>query len=159
MSGTEENLQNKQLDTEKDGQSGTDKSESIEDLKAQIASLRKENAKYRISAKNSGSEKETISEELKKLRDEFEATKKENILVKRQSLLDKAGCVKSELVVKDIPEDCEDVEKFIDKYKEENPYLFKETNKSHGGNHKGSGKNTLTPSQQMDAYIRAALGR
>lgn len=157
MSGTEDNLKNPS-GTEPANQSGTDNA-TIKEYETQIAELRKENAKYRTTAKNTSTEKQTIEEQLKTLQDEFTRTKEENKNVKRQAILDKAGCIKSELLLKEIPDDCRDVKAWVEVYKKENEFLFKSESKSHGGGHKPQGNNTLTPSQKMDAYIRAALGR
>lgn len=157
MSGTNEN-ENIQTGTEnKENQSGTDLTQEIQSLKEQISELRKEAAKYRTTAKTTATEKQTIEEQLKVLQEEFAKTKKENTIVKRQSLLDKAGCIKSDLVVNVIPDDCEDVQAWIDAYKKENEILFKKEN--HGGSYKPSSTTNLTPSQMMDNYIRAAAGR
>ena len=156
MSGTEEN-NNIQSGTENNNQSGVDYSGEIQSLKEQISELRKEAAKYRTSAKTTATEKQTVEEQLKALQEEFAKTKKENTLVKRQSLLDKAGCIKSDLVVNVIPDDCDDVQAWIDNYKKENEILFKKEN--HGGSYKPSSTTNLTPSQMMDNYIRAAAGR
>lgn len=157
MSGTNEN-ENIQTGTEnKENQSGTDLTKEIQSLKEQISELRKEAAKYRTTAKTTATEKQTVEEQLKVLQEEFAKTKKENTIVKRQSLLDKAGCIKSDLVVNVIPDDCEDVQAWIDSYKKENEILFKKEN--HGGSYKPSSTTNLTPSQMMDNYIRAAAGR
>jgi len=51
------------------------------------------------------------------------------------------------------------LDEFIEKYKEENSFLFKSPKQNIGSVFKTSGKQNLSPSQQMDAYIRAALGR
>lgn len=157
MSGTNEN-ENIQTGTEnKENQSGTDLTQEIQSLKEQISELRKEAAKYRTTAKTTATEKQTIEEQLKVLQEEFAKTKKENTIVKRQSLLDKAGCVKSDLVVNVIPDDCEDVQAWIDSYKKENEILFKKEN--HGAAYKPSSTTNLTPSELMNHYIRAAVGR
>lgn len=164
MSGTEDNTQIPPgADKENQGaaaQSGTEtQNAAINELKTQIAELRKEAASYRVTAKKSASEKQTVEEQLKSLQEEFARTKEENRTVRLQSMLDKAGCVKSELVIKDIPADCEDPKAWIEKYKQENAFLFKQEPPSHGGAYKPQGAKNLTPSQQMDNYIRTALGR
>ena len=73
--------------------------------------------------------------------------------------LDKAGCIKSDLVAKDIPTDCENLDEFIKNYKEENKFLFTATKKTIGSSFKTSAVKNLSPAQQMDAFIRAAAGR
>ena len=158
MSGTEEN-NNIQSGTENNNQSGVDYSGEIQSLKEQISELRKESAKYRTAAKANATEKQSVEEQLKELQEKFALTEKENKLVKRQSLLDKAGCIKSDLVVNVIPDDCDDVQGWIDNYKKENEILFKKETTNHGTAYKPSIAGNLTPSQRMDQYIRAALGR
>lgn len=131
----------------------------LEALKNQIADLRKEAAKYRINAKNFSAEKQTAEDQLKSLQEELAITKKENILVKRQLLLDRAGCIKSDLVANIIPEDCEDIESWIEEYKRENGILFKLETENHGGGFKPSLINNLSPSELMNTFIRQAAGR
>ena len=131
--------------------------QEIQSLKEQIADLRKEAAKYRINAKNFSAENQTAQEQLKVLQDELALTRKANLLVKRQLLLDKAGCIKSDLVANIIPEDCEDIQLWIDEYKRENGILFKQEN--HGCGFKPSLINNLSPSELMNTFIRQAAGR
>lgn len=139
-------------------QSGTDNTaEQIAALKAEIADLRKEAASYRTKAKDTAKGKETVEEQLKALQEEFAKTKRENKLVKNQSLLDKAGCIKSDLVATAIPDDCEDVSKWIEDYKKENEVLFKAVN--HGGNYKPSTSNNINPHDAMNNFIRVESGR
>lgn len=157
MSGTEE-LNNNQPGAEtkeKDIQPGAE----IQSLKEQISELRKEAAKYRTAAKSNAGEKQSIEEQLKALQDEFAKTKKENQTVKRTALLDKAGCIKSDLVVNIIPEYCDDIEAWIKEYKKENEVLFKQEIIKHGGGYKPSSSNNLSPSQVMNSFIRTAAGR
>ena len=164
MSGTEGNS-NIQSGTETQpnnntaNQSGADLNAEIQSLKEQISDLRKEAAKYRTTAKATATEKQSVEEQLKALQDEFAKTKKENLLVKRQSLLEKAGCIKSDLVVNVIPDDCEDVQAWIDNYKKENSILFKKEVTNHGGGYKPSTTSNLTPAEQMNSFIRTAAGR
>ena len=132
--------------------------QEIQALKNQIADLRKEAAKYRINAKNSSAENQTAQEQLKSLQEELALTKKENLLVKRQLLLDKAGCIKSDLVANIIPEDCQDIQLWIDEYKRENGILFKQE-ENHGGGFKPVQINNLSPSELMNTFIRQAAGR
>lgn len=139
--------------------SGTGSDAEIQALKKEISELRKEAAKYRTSAKSAAGEKQTVEEQLKALQDEFAQTKRENMLVKRQALLDKAGCIKSDLVVNVIPEDCEDVAAWIEAYKKDNDILFKRETASHGGGYKPSGSKNLNASELMNSYIRQAAGR
>lgn len=96
---------------------------------------------------------------MKALQEELAQAKKENLLVKRQALLDKAGCIKSDLVVSVIPEECEDVQAWIDNYKKENEVLFKKESTNHGGNYKPSNTKNMNPDEVMNMFIRTAAGR
>ncbi len=158
MSGTEVNETQPGAENN-NNQSGADLNAEIQSLKEQISDLRKEAAKYRTTAKTTATEKQTVEEQLKILQEEFAKTKKENTLVKRQSLLDKAGCIKSDLVVNVIPDDCEDVQGWIENYKKENGILFKKETTNHGGGYKPSTTSNLTPAEQMNSFIRTAAGR
>lgn len=162
MSGTEEQTHPVQSGTvqQNGGQPDVDNTANeIQSLKEQISELRKEAAKYRTTAKSTATEKQTIEEQLKNLQEEFKKTQKENRLVKRTALLDKAGCIKSDLVVNVIPDDCEDVQGWIENYKKENEILFKKESTTHGGNYKPSSTNNLSASELMNSFIRKAAGR
>ena len=132
-------------------------------MKKEIEKLRKEAAKYRTSSKKEEEQKLALQTRAQEIQNELDALKQEhkNLTVIRK--LDRAGCIKSELVAKDIPdnlESSEELDKFIEQYKEENGFLFQESkNNNLGGTFKTCTTKVLTPSQQMDAYIRAALGR
>lgn len=135
---------------------------SAGNMKREIEKLRKEAAKYRTSSKAEAEQKLEIQAKAQEIQKELEALKAEHRNLSIIQKLDKAGCIKSELVAKDIPSDLssgEDLNKFIENYKEQNKFLFKAPKQNAGGTFKTSGKKNLTPSQQMDAYIRAALGR
>lgn len=137
-------------------QAGSDNTaQEIAALKEQIADLRKEAASYRTKAKG----KETVEEQLKALQDEFAKTKRENRLVKNQSLLDKAGCIKSDLVASVIPDDCDNVQEWIDNYKKENEVLFKAASSNHGGNYKPANSNNVSPNEVVNQFIRLKSGR
>ena len=161
MSGTEEQNLDTQAGSEGQQnnagtQSGTDTTaQEIAALKAEISDLRKEAASYRTKAKG----KETVEEQLKALQDEFAKTKRENRLVKNQALLDKAGCIKSDLVASIIPDDCANVQEWIDNYKKDNEILFKAATQNHGGNFKPSNGNNTNPHEAMNEFIRARSGR
>lgn len=128
-------------------------------MKKEISKLRKESAKYRQSSRTNEAEKTAIQQKAEEIQKELEVLKSTHKTLNIVRKLDKAGCVKSELVAKDIPDDCEDIDSFIEKYKEENDFLFRAKKQSLGGTFKPSTTKALTPSQQMDAFIRAALGR
>ena len=131
-------------------------------MKKELERLRKEAAKYRNSTKIENQAKLELQAKAEEISKELEALKAEHRTLSIIQKLDKAGCVKSELVAKDIPSDLsssEELDNFIRNYKEENKFLFKTPKQNAGGVFKSSGRKNLTPSQQMDAYIRAALGR
>ena len=128
-------------------------------MKKEIEKLRKEAAKYRNVSRNEARQKEEIQKKSREIQMELDKLKETNRYLKVIRELDKAGCKKSELVSKDIPEDCENLEEFIKNYKEENQFLFSEPKKNIGSTFKTSGTKNLTAAQKMDAYIRAALGR
>ena len=131
-------------------------------MKKELERLRKEAAKYRNSTKIENQAKLELQAKAEEISKELEALKAEHTTLSIIQKLDKAGCVKSELVAKDIPSDLsssEELDNFIRNYKEENKFLFKTPKQNAGGVFKSSGRKNLTPSQQMDAYIRAALGR
>lgn len=132
-------------------------------MKKEIEKLRKEAAKYRSSSKAQEAQKLEIEQKALEIQTELDSLKSEHRNLSIIRKLDKAGCIKSELVAKDIPADLdlsEGLDGFIKDYKEQNEFLFKTPKQSTiGGTFKASGAKNLTPSQQMDAYIRAALGR
>ena len=131
-------------------------------MKKEIEKLRKEAAKYRSSTRAETEQKLEFQAKAEMYEKELDALKKEHRNLALIQKLDKAGCIKSELVAKDIPSDLDlsdGLDEFIEKYKEENSFLFKVPKQNIGSVFKTSGKQNLSPSQQMDAYIRAALGR
>lgn len=135
------------------------RSSNTNSMKKEIEKLRKESAKYRTASKQEAEQRAVLEEKAKEIQKELDALKISHRSLKIMRALDKAGCIKSELVAKDIPQDCEDLEQFIEEYKVQNDFLFKEKKQSYGGSFKPAAAKNLTPSQQMDAYIRAALGR
>ena len=124
-------------------------------MKKEIEKLRK----YRFVSRTEALQKAEIQKKAAEIQKELDELKETNRNLKIVRALDKAGCIKSELVSKDIPKDCEDLEGFIEKYKEENQFLFSAPRKNIGSTFKTSGTKNLTAAQKMDAYIRAALGR
>lgn len=128
-------------------------------MKREIEKLRKEAAKYRVASRTEAEQKADLQKKSEEIQKELDALKQMNRNLKVMRALDKAGCIKSDLVAKDIPLDCEDLEGFIESYRESNKFLFNVKKQTIGGNFKASGAKNLSPSQQMDAYIRAALGR
>ena len=128
-------------------------------MKKEIEKLRKEAAKYRNFSRSEALQRIAIQKKSEEIQKELDSLKTTNENLKIMRALDKAGCIKSELAAKEIPHDCEDLDAFIEKYKEENNFLFSTPSKNIGSKFKASGKKILTPAQKMDAYIRAALGR
>lgn len=165
-------------DETKTGQTGADdktgneagtqeNGETVEQLKASIAKLEKsvakahaDAAKYRVEAKNKSEADLTIEQQIAKLNQELENTKRENVTVKRVAALEKAGCIEAELIANKIPEDETDINGWVEDYKKTHPSLFEEKKpQSHGGAYKPQKSNNLTPSQQMNAFIRSSAGR
>lgn len=132
---------------------------STDSMKKEIRKLRDEAAKYRKSSRTIAEEKEAIEQKAKEIEEELKNLKESNRTLSIIRKLDNAGCIKSDLVAKDIPHNCEDIDAFIANYKEENGFLFKTPKQNFGTNFKPSSSKNLSASQKMDAYIRAALGR
>lgn len=137
------------------------RSSSPKTMQREIEKLRKESAKYRTSSRDEANEKLEIIEKAREVQQELDALKAQHRTLKIMRALDSAGCIKSELVAKDIPDDCKDFDEYIKTYKVENGFLFNSARQkqSRGGAHKPSTTVNLTPSQQMDMSIRKALGR
>lgn len=128
-------------------------------MKREIEKLRKESAKYRTSAREEAAQRSVLQEKADVIQKELDNLKESNRNLKIMRALDNAGCLKSDLVAKDIPADCSDFEEFIENYKNENGFLFGVKKQTHGGNFKPHTSQNLTPSQRMDNYIRRALRR
>ena len=180
QSGIDQTLSGSAQEAEKQGAEETEKTEvekaltpsqkmdelirgtSSANMKKEIEKLRKEAAKYRNSSKSEAEQKLLLQAKAQEIQQELDALRKENRNLSVIQKLDKAGCIKSELVAKDIPdnlETAEDLDNFIKAYKEKNKFLFNAPKQNVGSSFKASGVKNLTPSQRMDAYIRAALGR
>jgi len=99
-------------------------------------------------------QKITHNTETEKLKKELENLKKENFNLKTLSALEKSGCIKPDLVMKAVPENCENLQDWIDTFKSENEILFKEPQQSHGGMYKPTNSANLSPSELMNNYIR-----
>ena len=128
-------------------------------LKKEIEKLRKEAAKFRLASKNEAEQRILFQEKTELFEKELAELKESHKNLKIMRALDKAGCLKSELVAKDIPANCENLEDFIEAYKGENSFLFKVPKQNISTTFKSSGSKNLSAAQKMDAYIRAALGR
>lgn len=127
--------------------------------KNEIAKLHRECAKYRTALNTTNDEKANLQKQFDELKIELEkivnVKKEQEILFK----LEKAGCLKPNLVLSEIPADCEDLDGFIKNYKNENLFLFERKKQKHGFSFRGSKSSNYTTSQQMNNYIRSALGR
>ena len=136
---------------------------SSESMKKEIEKLRRESAKYRISARDASLAKSQLQERSEAIAAELADLKQKHRAEVLMRKFDKAGCIKSELALKDVPADIalddEALSVFIDNYKKENAFLFSEVKNSHGGIFKPAKNVNLSPSQQMDRIIRSALGR
>lgn len=125
----------------------------------EIAKLHRECAKYRNALKASIEEKDFACKKFDDIKSELDSVYKQkreqDILFK----LEKSGCLKPSLVLKDIPSDCPDLDEFLSIYQKENPFLFKSNKVKHGYAFRGCRASNYTPSQQMNNYIRSALGR
>ncbi len=132
---------------------------SSKSMKKEIERLRKEAARYRTSSREESAIRLQIQAKADEIQNELNALKASHNSLTLIRKLDKAGCIKSELVVKDIPSDCEDVDSFITDYKKENPFLFSSKKQNIGGMFKPSKNLNLTSSQKIDKIIRSALGR
>ena len=128
-------------------------------MRREIEKLRKESAKYRTTARDEAAQRSALQEKADAIQKELDSLKESNRNLKIMRALDNAGCLKSELVAKEIPADCSDFDGFIENYKSENGFLFGVKKQSYGGNFKPQNSQNLTPSQRMDNYIRRALRR
>lgn len=171
MSGTENCEKTEQTGTaQQEGQTGAAespaqkmdrilRSDRPQYLKKQVEKLRIEASKNRVAAKEALEAKAALEAQADEIRKELAqlrtAHRSEMIMRK----FDAAGCLKSSLALKDVPEDCGDIDKFIENYRIENPFLFGKNKNFHGGLFKPQNKQILSPSQRMDKVIRSALGR
>ena len=117
--------------------------------KAEILNQKLRNASQKTVPPNLQEENET--EILKK---KVEDLMQENRKIKTLSSLNKFGCLKSELVAKEIPNDCENIDEWVQNYKNENAFLFSLSQENHGGNFKPSRSNNLSPTELMNNFIR-----
>ena len=110
------------------------------------------NVKTAQPEKELKSEKENA--EILKLQKEIEQLKEENFNVKTISSLERAGCLKPELVLKSVPRDCENLTEWIDNFKAENDILFVSPDSSCGGGYKPTVSKNLSPNEIMNNFIR-----
>ena len=93
-------------------------------------------------------------ENLNDLKQEIEKLKQENQRIKFVSSLTKFGCLKPELVAGEIPNDCENLDEWVQNYKSENEFLFRQASENHGGSFKPAKTNNLSPTELMNNFIR-----
>ena len=127
--------------------------------KNELAKLHRECAKYRTALNSSNSEKQELEKLLEDYKQQISDINKRNNEQKILQKLETKGCLKPNLVLNDIPAECEDIDGFLSVYAENNPFLFKKTVARHGFNFSGAKASNYTTSQQMNNYIRSALGR
>lgn len=129
------------------------------DKSPEIAKLHRECAKYRNALKASNEEKAATIKQYDDLQAEYNRvlnSKREQEILHKLQL---KGCKKPELALRDIPPDCNDVDDFLSLYAKQNSFLFEKPKNKHGYSFRGGRASNYTPSQQMNNYIRSALGR
>lgn len=126
---------------------------------SEVAKLHRECAKYRTALNASNEEKTALQKNFDDAKNEIESLTKQKFEGEILHKLDKIGCLKPNLVLSEIPADCEDLDQFLKVYKNENPFLFKSEKVRHGFAFRGGKASNYTTSQQMNNYIRSALGR
>lgn len=125
----------------------------------EIAKLHRECAKYRTALNSSNTEKADLEKLFQNLKADFDSVSRQKYNQEILHKLEMAGCLKPDLVLKDIPVDCENLDGFLADYKKNNNFLFKKEKVRHGFTFRGGKSTNYTPSQQMNNYIRSALGR
>ncbi len=125
----------------------------------ELAKLHRECAKYRTALNSSNSEKQELQKLVEDYKQQISDITKQNNEQKILQKLEAKGCLKPNLVLNDIPAECENIDEFLKDYAQNNPFLFKKTVSRHGFNFSGAKASNYTTSQQMNNYIRSALGR
>ena len=125
----------------------------------QIAKLHRECARYRTALNTSNSEKADLEKLVNNLKADFDSVSRQNYNQNIIRKLENAGCLKPSLVLKDIPEDCQNIDEYLEEYKNNNSFLFRQPKSRHGFSFKNGKATNFTASQQMNSYIRSALGR
>lgn len=126
---------------------------------SEVAKLHRECAKYRTALNASNEEKTTLQKNLDEAKCQIENLTKQKNEGEILHKLEKIGCLKPKLVLSEIPAECEDLDDFLVVYKKENPFLFESEKTRHGFTFRGGKASNYTTSQQMNNYIRSALGR
>lgn len=94
------------------------------------------------------------SNEISKLKEEISLLKRENFNIKTLAALEKYGCLRPELAAKAVPEDCENIQEWVEQFKTENDILFRKPVQDHGSNFKPTQCTNLSPVEIMNNYIR-----
>lgn len=126
---------------------------------SEVAKLHRECAKYRTALNASNEEKTTLQKNFDEAKCQIENLTKQKNEGEILHKLEKIGCLKPKLVLSEIPAECEDLDDFLVVYKKENPFLFESEKTRHGFAFRGGKASNYTTSQQMNNYIRSALGR
>lgn len=126
---------------------------------SEIAKLHRECAKYRTALNASNEEKTVLQQNFDEAKNQIENLTKQKFESEILHKLEKIGCLKPTLVLSEIPAECEDIDDFLKVYKKENSFLFKGEKNRHGFSFRGGKSSNYTTSQQMNNYIRSALGR
>ena len=127
-------------------------SQAKKDREAELAQKIFRNVKSAQQGQDEKSKKE--NEEILKLQKEIADLKEENFNVKTISSLERAGCLKPELVLKSVPRDCENLDEWIENFKSENDILFDDAQYNHGGIYKPTVSKNLSPNEIMNNFIR-----
>ena len=142
-----------------DSKDSSQEPEALKSSSSELKKLHRECAKYRTELKSSKEENVSLQKGFDELKSELESVKKSS---KEQQIihkLEKLGCLKPALVLNDIPHDCSDLDSFLSQYKNDNKFLFQTTKEKHGFSFKSGRNRNLSPAQQMNHYIRSAVGR
>ena len=118
---------------------------------SEVAKLHRECAKYRTALNASNEEKTVLQQNFDEAKNQIENLTKQKFEGEILHKLDTIGCLKPKLVLSEIPADCEDIDGFLKVYKNEKT--------RHGFSFRGGKASNYTTSQQMNNYIRSALGR
>ena len=94
------------------------------------------------------------SNEISKLKEEISLLKRENFNIKTLAALEKSGCLRPELAAKAVPENCENIQEWVEQFKAENDILFRKPALDHGSNFKPTQCTNLSPVEIMNNYIR-----
>ena len=125
-----------------------------EGLKATAELVEKRLEATKTTTSKTDKKEENSVENLDDLKQEIEKLKQENKRIKCVSSLTKFGCLKPDLVAGEIPSDCENLDEWVQNYKSENEFLFRQSSENHGGSFKPAKTNNLSPTELMNNFIR-----